>query len=166
MKHLLTGAALGALIAVSPALAQTTPQTPPPTTQAPAATTTPGTSGTTTGTTAGGTSASTTATLTTSPDDISASRLIGSTIRNAANETVGDINDIVLDKSGRVKAVVAGVGGFLGIGERNVALRFDQLQMNRDSGGRPYMLTNMTRDNLRTLPEWQQPGSSTSTTTR
>ena len=55
-------------------------------------------------------------------DDWLASRMIGSTIYGSGDETLGDINDIVIASNGQIKAVVIGVGGFLGIGEKNVAL--------------------------------------------
>src|SRR5262245_32265850 len=50
-------------------------------------------------------------------DEMRASKLIGTKVVNAANETVGNVNEIVLTKDGKVAAVVLGVGGFLGIGE-------------------------------------------------
>ena len=50
-------------------------------------------------------------------DEVRASKLIGTTVVNAANETVGDVNEVVLTKDGRIAAVILGVGGFLGMGE-------------------------------------------------
>lgn len=162
MTKLLIGTAFAAALALTPALAQTTQQAPATTPDArptaPGTTTTPPAAP---GTTAPGATGDRAATAATSAEDISASRLIGSTIRNAANETIGDINDVVLDNSGRVKAVIAGVGGFLGIGEHNVALRFEQMQMSRDSGGRPFMLSTMTREQLKALPEWRDTNATT-----
>jgi ribosomal 30S subunit maturation factor RimM len=51
-----------------------------------------------------------------------ASKLVGVNVYNDANEKVGDINDVILDKSGKVENVVLGVGGFLGMGEHYVAV--------------------------------------------
>src|ERR1700685_2264275 len=56
-----------------------------------------------------------------------ASKLVGVNVYNDANEKIGDINDVILDKSGKVENVILGVGGFLGVGEHKVALAFDQL---------------------------------------
>ncbi len=56
-----------------------------------------------------------------------ASKLAGVAVYNDANEKIGDINDIILDRSGKVANVVLGVGGFLGLGEHNVAVAFDKL---------------------------------------
>ncbi len=61
-----------------------------------------------------------------------ASKLVGVAVYNNSNEKVGDINDIILDTGGRVANVVIGVGGFLGMGERNVAVGFDQLKFVRE----------------------------------
>ena len=54
-------------------------------------------------------------------DQISASALLNENVVNAANETIGDVNDVLLDKNGKVASVIVGVGGFLGMGEKNVA---------------------------------------------
>ncbi|MCZ3030365.1 PRC-barrel domain-containing protein, partial [Acinetobacter baumannii] len=48
------------------------------------------------------------------PDDMVASKLIGANVTNAANDTIGQIADFVLDQKGSVKAWIIGVGGFLG----------------------------------------------------
>jgi sporulation protein YlmC with PRC-barrel domain len=57
-----------------------------------------------------------------------ASKLVGVSVYNNSDEKIGDINDLILDSSGRVANVVIGVGGFLGMGEHNVAVAFDQLK--------------------------------------
>ncbi len=56
-----------------------------------------------------------------------ASKLAGVVVYNDANEKIGDINDVILDRSGKVANVILGVGGFLGLGEHNVAIAFDKL---------------------------------------
>jgi sporulation protein YlmC with PRC-barrel domain len=57
-----------------------------------------------------------------------ASKLIGLNVYNEANEKLGDINELILDKSGKVNAVVIGVGGFLGMGEHDIAVSMDKLK--------------------------------------
>jgi sporulation protein YlmC with PRC-barrel domain len=57
-----------------------------------------------------------------------ASKLVGVDVYNDANEKVGDINEVILDKSGKVANVILGVGGFLGMGEHYVAVGFDKLK--------------------------------------
>jgi sporulation protein YlmC with PRC-barrel domain len=57
-----------------------------------------------------------------------ASKLVGVNVYNEANEKIGDINELILDKSGKVENVILGVGGFLGMGEHYVAVAFDKLK--------------------------------------
>ena len=57
-----------------------------------------------------------------------ASKLIGVNVYNANNEKIGDINELITNSSGQIQTVVIGVGGFLGMGEHNVGLKFDQVK--------------------------------------
>src|SRR3954469_10180222 len=56
------------------------------------------------------------------------SKLVGLNVYNDSNESLGSINDLLTDKSGNIKAVVIGVGGFLGVGEHLVAVAFDKVK--------------------------------------
>ena len=60
--------------------------------------------------------------------DWRASKVVGLNVYNDQNESVGSINDLLMDKSGNIKAVVIGVGGFLGVGEHLVAVAFDKIK--------------------------------------
>jgi sporulation protein YlmC with PRC-barrel domain len=57
-----------------------------------------------------------------------ASKLMGLDVYNEANEKLGDINELILDKDGKINAVVIGVGGFLGMGEHDIAVSMDKLK--------------------------------------
>jgi len=57
-----------------------------------------------------------------------ASKLVGVNVYNESNEKIGDINDVILDQSGKVANVILGVGGFLGIGEHYVSVNFGKLK--------------------------------------
>jgi sporulation protein YlmC with PRC-barrel domain len=57
-----------------------------------------------------------------------ASKLVGLSVYNENNESLGSINDLLTDKSGNIKAVVIGVGGFLGVGEHLVAVPLDKIK--------------------------------------
>jgi sporulation protein YlmC with PRC-barrel domain len=57
-----------------------------------------------------------------------ASKVVGLNVYNDSNESLGSINDLLTDKSGNIKAVVIGVGGFLGVGEHLVAVPFDKIK--------------------------------------
>jgi sporulation protein YlmC with PRC-barrel domain len=56
------------------------------------------------------------------------SKMVGLNVYNESNESLGSINDLLMDKSGNIKGVVIGVGGFLGVGEHLVALPFDKVK--------------------------------------
>ena len=55
------------------------------------------------------------------------SKIAGVDVYNEANEKIGDVNDVIVDRSGKVTNVILGVGGFLGLGEHYVAVAFDKL---------------------------------------
>jgi sporulation protein YlmC with PRC-barrel domain len=61
-------------------------------------------------------------------DQMMASDLIGTRVVSSNNESIGDINDVIVDRNGQVMAAVVGVGGFLGIGEKDVAVPFNALE--------------------------------------
>jgi sporulation protein YlmC with PRC-barrel domain len=61
-----------------------------------------------------------------------ASKLVGVNVYNDANEKIGDINDVILDKSGKVENAILGVGGFLGMGEHYVAVAYDKLKWSNE----------------------------------
>ena len=57
-----------------------------------------------------------------------ASKLVGLNVYNEQNEKLGDISEILLDKSGKVEGVVIGVGGFLGMGQRDIKVEMSKLK--------------------------------------
>jgi hypothetical protein len=59
-----------------------------------------------------------------------ASKVVGLNVYNEQNENVGSINELLMDKSGNVKAAVISVGGFLGIGTHYVAIAFDKMKFS------------------------------------
>jgi hypothetical protein len=59
-----------------------------------------------------------------------ASALIGSWVRSSGNETIGDVNDVIINPNGAVEGVVIGVGGFMGMGEKPVAVALNRLTIS------------------------------------
>jgi sporulation protein YlmC with PRC-barrel domain len=57
-----------------------------------------------------------------------ASKLVGLNVYNDQNEKLGDISEILLDKSGKVEGVIIGVGGFLGMGQRDIKVEMSKLK--------------------------------------
>ena len=66
-----------------------------------------------------------------------ASKLIGLNVYNDQNEKLGDISEILLDKSGKVEGVVIGVGGFLGMGEHDIKVDMGKLKFVDEPVARP-----------------------------
>jgi hypothetical protein len=64
------------------------------------------------------------------------------------------VSDLVVTEDGRVEAVVVGVGGFLGIGEKRVALAWDSVRLTEQDGRRVF-LVSATRDQLEGMPEFK-----------
>lgn len=81
------------------------------------------------------------------------SKVIGASVVNSANETVGKIDDILIRPDDRVLFAVLSVGGFLGIGDKLVVVPYDQLNMQGDK----IMLPSATTEALKTLPEFKYP---------
>jgi hypothetical protein len=95
-------------------------------------------------------------------DEIRASKLVGAPVRNNADERIGEINEVLLKKDGKAAGVVIGVGGFLGIGEREVGLNFDSLRIEPDTGatataGSVVVRIDVTKDTLKNAPAWTWP---------
>ena len=96
-----------------------------------------------------------------------ASKMVGLNVYNDNNESVGSINDMLTDKSGSIKAVVIGVGGFLGVGEHLVAVPFDKIKFvsepvaytgaaNAPAGGSRPSTTTTGAANTNTAPAANQ----------
>ena len=86
----------------------------------------------TTTTTAPAPAAQSSASNTSFQGDWRASKVVGLNVYNEKNENVGSINDLLMDKSGSIKAAVISVGGFLGMGARLVALPYDKIKFSTE----------------------------------
>jgi len=84
-----------------------------------------------------------------------ASHFLGQSVTNQAGERIGDINDLLFDRSGRIATVVLGVGGFLGIGEKNVAIPFSSLSITADAEGRRVIGVPLSKDRLQAAPDFK-----------
>jgi sporulation protein YlmC with PRC-barrel domain len=73
------------------------------------------------------------------------------TVYDSHDNKIGTINDLLLDKNGKVEAVMVGVGGFLGIGEKNVAVPFSAFKV-ADKDGSRYLILDTTKDALQSAP--------------
>jgi sporulation protein YlmC with PRC-barrel domain len=88
-----------------------------------------------------------------SPTQMAVSKLRGTDVRNAAGEDLGDINDVLVDTAGQPSVAIIGVGGFLGIGKKNVGVPFQALQFTTNSEtSYPVARLDVTKDVLTNAP--------------
>ena len=86
--------------------------------------------------------------------EISGNAFIGTNVRNQNNEIVGKVEDVYIDDRGAIKTVVVSVGGFLGVGTKDVAVNWSDIGRSRD-GKSLVLITNWTKDSLKAMPEYK-----------
>ena len=84
-------------------------------------------------------------------DAVSISTYYNEDVYDTQDNKIGDVNDILFDKDGRVSTVIIGVGGFLGVGEKDVAVPFTALKVAEKAGDR-YLVINATKEALEKAP--------------
>lgn len=87
--------------------------------------------------------------------NVSGNALIGANVKNQANETVGEIEEVFVGTDGAIKTVVVSVGGFLGVGTKNVAVKWNDIMVERD-GKDLRIKTNWTKDSLKAMPDYKE----------
>lgn len=88
--------------------------------------------------------------------DISADSFVGTTVYGADDENIGEIGDVVLGEGDAVEAVIIDVGGFLGVGEKEVAVSMDNLAFMSDADGEYYLYTTFTQEQLEAQPAYDE----------
>jgi hypothetical protein len=94
------------------------------------------------------------------------SKLIGLNVYNDANEKIGDIKEIIMDSGGKAETIVIGVGGFLGMGEHNVGLAWNQVKFMNEAPRTAARTDGGTRTTTTTTTTGTGTGTGTATTTR
>ena len=79
-----------------------------------------------------------------SPEQMRGSKIMGVDVYGSDNQKIGDIDELILSQDGRIEAIVVGVGGFLGIGEKNVAIPFDQVEFMTETEVQAMTANNQT----------------------
>lgn len=143
LKHFMAVAAVSGL-ALTSALAQTTSPSPSPSTT------------TTTTTTSSNTTTTGKFVTKQSPDQFLASKFKGTDVIGTDDKKIGDVSDILFDKDKKILAYIVGVGGFLGIGAKDVALDPAAFQAVPGSGATDFKLRlSMTKDELKDAPAFE-----------
>lgn len=74
---------------------------------------------------------------------------------------IGEIMDVLVDKSGKITSLIIGVGGFLGAGEKDVSVPFDAVHVTNKNNNKWYLVMNATKDELKSAPGFQYDKAST-----
>lgn len=98
--------------------------------------------------------------LTTQPENtFYADSLTGNNVKSSVedDEEIGTINDLIIDEDGQINAVIVSVGGFLGMGEKDVAIEWDSLELTKDEDGDDYVIrVNASQDALEEAEEYER----------
>ena len=87
-------------------------------------------------------------------DDRDAEGILGKSVRSAANEDMGRVVDVIVKRTGEVRAAVIDFGGFLGVGSRTIAVDWSALRFPK-SGPMDHIILELTRDQVRLAPEYK-----------
>ncbi|RAI42439.1 PRC-barrel domain-containing protein [Rhodoplanes roseus] len=155
IRNLVAVAAVGGLM-MSTALAQS---------PSPSTGTTPGAMGSSTS----ASSAAASVITQQSPNQWLASKFMGTDVIGTDDAKIGDVSDVLFDKSGKVDALIVGVGGFLGIGQKDIALPISSFQVIAANSGKnntssDQLRLSMTKDQLQQQAEFKTMNSASTTT--
>jgi sporulation protein YlmC with PRC-barrel domain len=132
-----SGAVLAIVLSLTPAAAQTTPQKPAAATEAPK---TPVTG----------------QIMAQDANTVLAKDFIGLSVYSPDKQKIGNVNDLIMSKDAKtVEGFVVGVGGFLGIGEKNVALKMDRLQIGSTPEGAVLLTMDAKKEELTNAPSFK-----------
>jgi sporulation protein YlmC with PRC-barrel domain len=87
--------------------------------------------------------------------EMAGSALIGAKVHDAKKETVGSIQDVYLDDGGKVEIVIVSVGGFLGVGAKDVAVKWEDINKFGKDGKSLALTTDLTKDALKAMPDYK-----------
>ena len=91
------------------------------------------------------------------PEILTTERLTGASVYDSTDQRVGEISELQMSDDGKISAAVVDVGGFLGMGERPVALEMNNLAILRnDAGNEVRVYVGMTKEELEALPEYRK----------
>jgi hypothetical protein len=88
--------------------------------------------------------------------EVKGNKLIGADVKGPANEKIGDVSEVLVTTDGRINAVIVSVGGFLGMGDRKVAMPWEQLRFSSE-GSQLVVMANTTKESLKAMPEYRDP---------
>jgi hypothetical protein len=81
--------------------------------------------------------------------------VLGREVRSTADENMGRIVDVIVDRTGQVRAAIIDFGGFLGVGSRRIAVDWNALRFRPGSAKRDVITLELTRDQVKAAPEYK-----------
>jgi hypothetical protein len=81
--------------------------------------------------------------------------VLGREVRSMADENMGRIVDVIVDRAGQARAAIIDFGGFLGVGSRRIAVDWNALRFRPDSVKRDVITLELTRDQVKAAPEYK-----------
>ena len=84
------------------------------------------------------------------PDQVRASKIVGAAVYDRNNVKIGSVDDLVLDRDGRVALVAVSVGGFLGAGSKDVAVSFNEIKTDHNR-----LTLDVTKQRLQQMAEYR-----------
>ena len=160
MKNLALGVFLASSVLAGPALAQDKAAQPPADAQTnqmktpPAGTAMPTSAGGVGGMTMADTATAKIKFVTAKPAEVTSSKLVGKNLYNNKNETIGEVEDLVIDNGKTVTGVVVSVGGFLGMGERYVLVDPSSIFLHK-ADGKLKAMVDTDKEALKNAPEFK-----------
>jgi hypothetical protein len=88
-------------------------------------------------------------------DALTAEDIQGRYVYGPNEDNIGDVGELVMTEDGKIDKVIIDVGGFLGIGERPVAIPFADLQFRKEENADLWISVPYTQEELENLPEWE-----------
>jgi len=88
-------------------------------------------------------------------DSVTVSNWYKQSVYDPSDAKVGAVNDVLVDKGGKITALIVGVGGFLGAGEKDVAVPFDAVRVTTKDNNKWYLVMNATKDGLKAAPGYK-----------
>jgi hypothetical protein len=82
--------------------------------------------------------------------------ILGREVRSAANENMGRIVDVIVDREGKVRAAVIDFGGFLGVGSRKIVVDWNALHFGRVASKRDSITLELTKEQVTAAPEYKE----------
>ena len=81
--------------------------------------------------------------------------ILGKEVRSKADENMGRLVDVVVDRTGQPRAAVIDFGGFLGVGSRKIAIDWKSLNFESDGRARDVVIVDLTREQVKAAPEYK-----------